>query len=188
MDFKNNEFKTLGQKKSTQARIPLQDEAKSRQGLTIGKSPEEVFAFWRNFKNLTAFMKDISDIQVLSAKRSKWTVELKSGISAEWIAEITEERPGEMIAWRTVEGQVDTSGSVWFVKAPADLGTVVYLSMQYEIPGGKLAEVFTQLNGEDPETIALTNLRRLKALLETGEIPTIEGQSSGREESPKTLH
>ena len=161
---------------------------KSRQCVTILKSPQEVYEFWRDLPNLKYFMKDISDIQILSATRSKWTVRLKSGFTAEWIAEIVDDKPGELISWRTVEGEVKTEGSVWFSRAPADKGTIVSMAMTYQVPGGKLTELATKMSGEDPDALAITNLKRLKAFLEVGEIATTEGQPSGREEIPETLH
>jgi hypothetical protein len=54
--------------------------------------------------------------------------------------------------------------------------------MNYSIPGGKLTEWTTLFSGEDPDTLTITNLKRLKAFLETGEIPTTKGQTSGRKE------
>jgi uncharacterized membrane protein len=165
--------------------------SETHQAITIRKSPEEVYAFWRNFENLATFMKDISRITVITPEESEWEVELKSGAKAKWKAVVTDDRPGSMITWQSIEGsQVETSGGVWFVKAPGDQGTVVELMMDYHIPGGKPAELITMLSGEDPKTLVLTNLKRLKALLETGEIPTTKGQPSGREElkKPETLH
>jgi uncharacterized membrane protein len=78
-------------------------------------------------------------------------------------------------------------GAVWFVEAPAGRGTIVRLSLNYSVPGGKFSEWVTKLNGEDPDSLILLNLRRLKALLETGEIPTIEGQPSGREDDSRPV-
>lgn len=159
----------------------------SRYAVTIGKPQEEVFRFFRNFENLPLFMKDLKEVQVISEKKSHWVVEVH-GMQAEWDAEITLERQDEMLAWKSVKGsEVETSGSIWFSPAPGGKGTVVSLVLDYKIPGGKLAEIITKFTGEDPETLAQLNLRRLKAVLETGEVPTIEGQPSGREENSETI-
>ena len=132
-------------------------------------------------------MKDLKKVKILSPKKSHWSVELKSGLKAEWDAEITAERTNEMISWKSLEGsQIETSGTIFFSPAPAGLGTVVSLTLDYKIPGGKATEVLTKLVGEDPDSLAFTNLRRLKAFLEVGEIATIEGQSSGRGEDKET--
>ena len=167
------------------------DANKSRHSITIGKTPEEIFKFWRNFENLASFMKDIQSIHTLTSLQSKWVVKLKNGATVEWLANVTGERPNEFISWKSVDGSpVQTEGSISFEKAPKNLGTVVSLSMDYEIPGGKFAELLTMFTGEDPDTLVITNLKRLKGFLETGTIATTEGQPSGREEvaPPNQIH
>jgi uncharacterized membrane protein len=161
----------------------------SRFAVTIGKPIEEVFNFWRNFQNLSFFMKDLKEVEVLSPTLSRWTMQLQSGVKASWEAEIVAERKNEMISWHSLPGsEVVTKGSVWFSPAPQGLGCVVSLVMEYEAPGGKLTELVTKLSGEDGDTLLQVNLRRLKAYLETGEIPTTEGQPSGREPIPEVRH
>ncbi len=185
---RSNRIKTASQFKKS----PFQDgrfheDDKSRLAVTVGVPPEVAFAFFRNFQNLPAFMKDLKSIRVLSETRSHWVVEVK-GLTAEWDAEIVSERFGEMIAWRSVEGSaVETSGSIWFSSAPRNLGTVIGLALDYKLPGGKITELITKMSGDDPKSLAFTNLRRLKCYLETGEIATIEGQSSGRDPKAETI-
>ncbi|MES2857439.1 MAG: SRPBCC family protein [Bdellovibrionota bacterium] len=163
------------------------EDDKSQYAVTIGAPPEEVFSFFRDFSNLPTFMKDLKQIQILSPKKSHWVVEVK-GRTAEWDAEITSERKNEMIAWRSLEGsEVETSGAIYFSPAPGGCGTVVSLSLDYKIPGGKLTEFITFFTGDHPAELAFINLRRLKARLETGEVPTTEGQPSGREENAETI-
>jgi uncharacterized membrane protein len=156
--------------------------------VTIDRAPMDVFNFFRNFENLPLFMKDLTLVEVFSDKRSRWRVALKSGAKVEWDAEIINEIPGRSISWRSLEdSSVKTLGTVNFATAPAGLGTVVSLNMEYSIPGGKLTEFALLFTGETPEMLVLTNLKRLKALLETGEIPTTEGQPSGRDEESTVL-
>jgi uncharacterized membrane protein len=156
---------------------------KLRESITIGKPRSEVYSFWRNFENLSKFMKDVESIEILSPLESRWKVRLKNGMSAEWNAIITGEVEGESISWSSVEGsKISTSGTVWFEAGPRG-SAVVRLTMNYSIPGGKLSEWATYFSGEDPQTLITLNLKRLKALLETGEVPTVEGQPSGREKN-----
>lgn len=171
-------------RKSASPAARLHDAPRARLAVTINrKTPMEVYEYWRHFANLPSFMKDLKKIEILSATLSRWTVELKNGADTTWDAEILADRPGEMISWKSLEGsEVNQAGAVWFEKAPAGRGTVVRFSLAYDVPGGKLTELLTKLTGEDPESLILTNLRRLKALLEAGEIPTVEGQPSGRDE------
>lgn len=156
---------------------------KSRHAVTIGTTPDAVYGFFRNFKNLPLFIKDLKSIEMNSAEVSHWIVQLDNGLEVEWDAEIIKDIPEKEISWKSLAGsQVQQNGSVFFTKAPAGRGTVVHLTMDYQVPGGKLTEFLTKMMGEDPESLIPINLRRLKAYLETGEVPTIEGQPSGRDE------
>lgn len=156
------------------------------EAVTIGVTPEKLFAFWRNFSNLPRFMKAISHIEVKSPTESHWVIKPPVGPTVEWDAKITDERENEMIAWESVgESAVQQKGTIWFRKAPANRGTVVSLALDYHIRGGALAEIAAKLIGEDPRTLIQVHLRNLKAYLETGEIPTIDGQSSGRDQADR---
>lgn len=162
---------------------------RTRRAVTIGKNPEEVFSFWRNFSNLALFMKDLKEVEVLSPTRSRWKVKSVTGIEAEWTATITREEPGHLIAWQSDEGSlIQTSGEVRFSEAPQGLGCEVELFLEYKIPGGKLTEIAALLTGEDANNLVSNNLKRLKGYLETGVIATTEGQPSGREEDSHSLH
>lgn len=166
---------------------PVQEVPKGKYAATIAVLPEVAYTFFRNFQNLPYFMKDLKTVEVVSEKRSHWVIEVK-GMKAEWDAEIVEERPGEFISWRSVKGSdVQTNGTIWFTWAHEGLGTIVHLNLNYKVPGGKLTELLTKMSGEDPDSLALINLRRFKCFLETGEIATIEGQSSGRDDDSETL-
>jgi uncharacterized membrane protein len=166
----------------------LQSDDMSRYAVTVAVPPAEAFAFFRDLENLPTFMKDIKSVEVLSEKKSHWVAQTGAGPTAEWDSEITSERAGEMIAWMSAKGsEVDTSGTIWFTPAPANLGTVISLALDYKIPGGKLAEWFTYFTGDNPEELIMVNLKRLKAVLETGEFATIEGQPSGRDKDAQEI-
>ena len=168
-------------KKRSQNSHNQQEQEDTRHAVTVAVPSQTAFSFFRDFSHLSSFMKDLKSVEVLSPTRSRWTVEVK-GKEAQWEVEITKEEPNRMISWRSVEGsEVDTAGTIWFTPAPEALGTIIHLSLEYKIPGGKLAELMTRFTGEDPRSLSFINLRRLKCFLETGEIATIEGQTSGRE-------
>ena len=156
---------------------------KSRYSVTVfRKTPQDIYKFWRDFKNLPSFMKDLVDIKIYDEKSSLWKIKLENGLTAEWTAEIVKDIPGEQISWKsTADSEVQTEGTVWFMPATNGMGTVVGMNMNYQVRGGKLGELVAALSGESPNVLSHINLKRLKALLETGEVPTIEGQSSGRE-------
>lgn len=152
--------------------------------VTINRSPEELYQFWRDLKNLPRFMKHLESVQILNDNRSHWVAKGPAGTTVEWDAEVIEDRPNEVIAWRSVEGaDVDNTGSVRFERAPGGRGTTVRVRMQYNPPAGVLGAAVAKLFGEDPNWQVKDDLRRFKQLMEIGEIITTEGQSAGRESS-----
>jgi len=158
--------------------------------IAIDRSPEELYYFWRDFKNLPRFMNNLESVQQLDANRWQWIAKTINGSRIEWEAEIFNEKENELIAWHSIEGaEFVNAGSVRFQPGPAGHGTYLKVKMNYNPPAGKLGLALAQLWGETPEQLIKQDLRRLKQLIETGEIATIDGQVSGRSPSPakKTL-
>lgn len=149
--------------------------------VTINRSPEELYSFWRNFENLPRFMGHLESVRVTGEKSSHWVAKAPAGSTVEWDAEIYNEKEGELIAWRTLENaDVASAGSVHFEQAGSGRGTIVRVVLKYDPPAGKLGAFVARLFGENPEQQIDEDLRRFKQLIETGEVATTEGQSSGR--------
>jgi uncharacterized membrane protein len=143
------------------------------QAVTIGRPREEVYAFFRRFSNLGRFMENIERVDEIDGTRSHWVVKAPAGGTVEWDAVITAEEPGRLIAWETAPGaDVKNSGSVAFRDAPADRGVELRATITYEPPGGPLGKLVAELFQMEPGMQAKRDLRRLKMLLETGEIAT----------------
>jgi uncharacterized membrane protein len=152
--------------------------------LTINRSREDLYEAWRNFTNLPQWMKHLKSVEVMGDRRSHWVASGPAGSTVEWNADISEDRPNEMIAWRSVEGSdVDHSGVVRFEPAPGNRGTMVTVEMRYSPPGGTLGSAVAAWFGEDPAQSIKMDLRRFKQVMETGEVITTEGQSAGRADS-----
>jgi uncharacterized membrane protein len=149
--------------------------------IATAKSPEECYRFWRDFQNLPRFMDNLESVQALDERRFHWISKSSSSLRLEWDCEITEDRPGAALGWRTVNGaQVPNAGSVIFEPAPRGRGTIVRLSIHYSPVGGRLTAALAKLLRQDPQTQVQQDLRRFKQLLETGEIATTNGQPTGR--------
>ncbi len=147
--------------------------------VSIDKSPEELYRVWHHFENLPRFMAHLKSVENTGQRRSHWVARGPLGTTAEWDAEITDDRPNELIAWRSVEGSaIPNHGRVRFQRAPRGRGTEVRVTLAYAPPLGKLGATVAKLFGEEPKQQLEDDLRRLKSLLEAGEIPTIEGQPS----------
>jgi hypothetical protein len=92
-------------------------------------------------------------------------------MDVEWDAEIVAEDPGRVITWRSLEGSdVDNAGAVVFEAAPGGRGTILKVNIQYNPPGGVVGATVAKLFGEEPNQQLEDDLRRLKQVLEVGEV------------------
>lgn len=149
--------------------------------IAIDKSPEDLYAFWRDFTNLPRFMKNLESVTQLDSTRSHWIASGPAGTNVEWDAEIYNEKENELIAWRSLENaDVTNAGSVRFQAGPEGHGTFVRVTMNYNPPAGEIGASLAKLLGAEPEQLIKEDLRRLKQIMEAGEIATIDGQTSGR--------
>lgn len=139
--------------------------------IIIDRPAEDLFQFWRNFSNLPALLDQLESVQATGGSQSHWKLNIAGGRTVEWDSEITEETPNSRIAWRTAPGsRVQHSGSVRFEPATGGRGTVVRVELVYAFPGGAAAAKISKLFGMSPGQHIETALRRLKQLMETGEI------------------
>ncbi|GAB3902881.1 SRPBCC family protein [Larkinella knui] len=162
--------------------------------LTINKPREEVFKYWRQLENLPRFMFHLKEIKQIDPKRSHWVAQLADNPfakvlgSVEWDAQIIDEVENERIVWKSVEGaRIDNAGEVRFIDAPGGRGTEVHATIQYRPPAGQLGGTIMKLFNPTFKQMVKQDLRRFKQLLETGEIATIKGQSSGRTKENESL-
>jgi uncharacterized membrane protein len=158
--------------------------------VTVNRSKEELYQIWRNFENLTRFMEHLESVRVynLESGRSHWVAKGPLDRRVEWHAEIIEERENELLVWKSLPGStVESLGRVEFVDAPGGRGTVVRVWMQYNPPAGSLGAAFAKLFGREPGQQINADLRRFKQMIEAGEIATVEGQPSGREEPNRKI-
>lgn len=153
-----------------------------RSTLTVNKPRSEVYAFWRRFENLPRFMRHLTDVKEESNGRSLWKAEIPGGLgSVSWKAEILEDRPDEFLAWRSLPGSmIDNAGEIQFRDAPGNRGTELKVCLSYRLPAGDVGTMAGKLFNPAIEHMMKEDLRRFKSLMETGEIPRIEGQPSGR--------
>jgi uncharacterized membrane protein len=148
--------------------------------VTIGRPVEEVYAFWRDLENLPRFMENLYSVSE-SEGRSHWVAEAPLGQSVEWDAVIEDEELNEKISWRSLpESQIENAGTVLFKPAPGDRGTEVHVRLEYRAPGGSAGAALAKLLGEEPDIQIREDLRRLKMILETGQVMTVKGQPTGR--------
>jgi uncharacterized membrane protein len=144
---------------------------RTKRSVTVGRPVEEVYAFWRDFEKLPQFMRHLESVRVTGPRTSHWKAKAPAGKTVEWDAETIEDRPNELISWRSVEGSdVYNAGTVRFTKAPKGMGTEVRVEMEYDPPFGKLGSKVAMLWREEPGQQVQDDLRHFKQVMEIGEI------------------
>ena len=138
--------------------------------VTINRSRHALYSFWHDFSNLAGFMENIEAIQPTGENRAVWTIKAPAGQTVDVETEVVDDRPDELIAWRSVEGSdIDTEGRVKFRDAGAR-GTIVEAIIAYKSPGGPLGKIIAKLFQREPNIQGRQELKRLKMLMEAGEI------------------
>jgi uncharacterized membrane protein len=154
--------------------------------VSVLKPASELYAYWRDFTNLPRIMDHLESVTIES-NHSHWVAKAPLGSRVAWEAEIINDIPNEVIAWRSLPGaDVDNAGAVTFKAGPEGRGTVVRVEISYAPPAGKAGATIAHLLGEEPKRQLDDDLRHFKNIMETGERPTTEGQPSGR--GPDTDH
>lgn len=161
-------YKTLGI--STAEKIGAQKGVKGikvEKSVSIKKSPEELYQFWRNFENLPRFMKHLKSVKSFDERRSHWIAKAPAGMTVEWDAEIIKEEENHMIAWRSLaDAEVKNAGSVYFEPDADNRGTRVKVILNYEPPAGRLGAVVAKFFGEEPSQQIEDDLQRFKKIME----------------------
>ena len=141
--------------------------------VTVNRPRAELYAFWRDFRNLAAFMENVESVTPGDGQTSHWVVKAPAGRTVEWDAVITEDVADERIAWESVEGaDIKNAGAVEFRDGPPGRGTEVTATIMYDPPGGDLGKLIAKLFQKEPKIQARRELRRFKQLMETGEVST----------------
>ncbi|KQW67093.1 cyclase [Phenylobacterium sp. Root77] len=149
------------------------DAAVFGRSVTVNKPRHEVYAFWRDFQNFPSFMENVRSVTIADSGLSHWIVEAPGGQTVEWDSVLTEDAPGDLIAWSSVEGaDIKNVGRIEFKDAAPGRGTVVTATIAYDPPGGRLGILLAKLFQNEPKLQARRDLRRFKQFMETGEVAT----------------
>lgn len=153
----------------------LHDGERVEYAITVFKPVGEVYSFWRDFSNIPKFMTHVRQIEVLGNGNLRWHWSTIGGFEMQWDSELIDDVPDKFLSWKTTPGSAaQHAGSVWFKPALENKATEVYVRFMYKVPGGKLTKAFAEFFGEAPEQVVKNDLRRLRCLVETGELPRAE--------------
>jgi uncharacterized membrane protein len=150
------------------------------ESVTINCQPDTLYERWRRLEDLPHVMSHLVSVTPLGDGRTHWVAKAPGNRTVEWDAEIINEVPNRLIAWKSVEdADVVSAGSVSFLPVAGGRGTELRVKMQYEPPGQKAGAVLAWALGGSAAQSIREDLRHFKALMEAGEIPTVEGQPRG---------
>jgi uncharacterized membrane protein len=141
--------------------------------VTVLRSPEELYARWRDLTRLPELMTHLESVTPLDDGRTRWTARGPGDIPLSWEAEIVADEPGRLIAWRSVAGaEVDNAGSVRFTPAPGGRGTEVKVRLSYAPPAGRVGTAVATVLGRSGDQEVREDLRRFKQRMEADEVAT----------------
>lgn len=154
-----------------------------RQSITIGRSASELFALWRKPETLEKIRLPFEQLTVLGSDHVRWKMKLPAG-SMEIEALLVEERPDELVHWRsTSSGPFQVDERMRFKPAPRDLGTEAMLDYEVDfsrMPAGEILRSLSSFFQRAPQSAVKKVLENFKSLAETGEVPTLERNPSAR--------
>jgi uncharacterized membrane protein len=139
--------------------------------IIIDAPAEDLYRWWRDLEKLPRFMHHLDRVEQRDQRHSRWTAKGPVGLQISWEAEIIEDKPGELLAWRSLPGSdVHTFGRVEFRATPGGRGTKVRVETRYALPLGRVGATAARLFAHAPEQEIQQSLRTLKQAVETGEI------------------
>lgn len=139
--------------------------------ITIARPPHEVYGFWRDASRLAAALPPRVHVESLGPATTRWRLTSKDGGTtlAEWTADLINDEPDRLLAWRTAaDGTVLSAGSVRFDPAPGDQGTEVRVHLQYAAPLGAVGAGLASLTPYNPALLLGRGLDSIKRHLELG--------------------
>lgn len=143
------------------------DAVKIERSIAIDRAPDELYALWKDPANLPRFMDWLEAVDHIDARHARWTAKGPAGTSVSWVAEVINDVPGSLIAWKSVEeADIRNAGSVHFRRTEDGLGTEVRLVFEWLPPGGRAGMIVAKLLGSAPERRIEHGLAKFKELAE----------------------
>jgi uncharacterized membrane protein len=146
--------------------------------IIVGRPAEELAEYWRDPDQLSRILGDAVEVSEAGEDQLRWTVDGPFDRAVSWQTRLAFDRPGEELRWQVVDGAVGGEVTVSFEQAEGGDETTVTLSARLEPPGGAVGRAVA--DRLLPAPLLGTALDRFKSLAETGEIPSLEANPSGR--------
>ena len=167
------------------ATVNARKAVKIEQRILVHRPAGELYDLWRDFSRLPRFMRHLDDVTCSDDRHSHWIASLPGGKHVEWDAEIVNDIPGRLIAWKTIGApDVAHAGSVHFTPLADTDATEVRVVFDYEPPAARMIGVIAAHLGLTPETLVADNLRRFKNAAERSASSGTSEASMPNEQAP----
>jgi uncharacterized membrane protein len=140
--------------------------ARVTESITVNCPITTAYNQWTQFEEFPRFMEGVESVRQTDDTHLHWVAEI-NGKRHEWDAEIVEQRPDQVVAWRSIDGK-GNAGRVLF-EAIDDSTTKVTVEMEYETEG--MMEALGSAIGSDSRQVG-NDLERFKELIETRGVET----------------
>ncbi|MGS2617556.1 SRPBCC family protein [Micromonospora sp. LZ34] len=148
-----------------------------RRGVTVDRPVEAVLGFWTDRERLDRALAEWATLEQLAENRWRCVARDAAGGGTEWCAEISVVGPGRL-SWRVTDGP-EQQGTVELVPAPQDRGTEIRAELRYR--SGPLRRALGLAAGDEPDLALRDTLRRVKSLIEAGQVIDTRRDPSGRD-------
>lgn len=173
-------------RRSENVSVPAETGIHVVRAVTINRSAEHLYNFWRNPANLPSVMKYVESVEYVGPERAHWTIKLPGGVKSEFDAEIHTDVPNEVISWRSMPGaQISNAGSIRFKPVVSGQGTEVILTLEFVPPGGALGQAVMKMFNDAPAQYIGQYLHDFKLMMEADEQAASTGSSSS-DQAPDT--
>lgn len=144
------------------------DAVKIERSIVVKRPPAALYALWKDPLNLPRFMDWLEEVHPIDGRHARWKAKGPAGSSIEWVAEVINEVPESLIAWKSVANpDIKNAGSVHFRRQPGrDDTTEVRLVFEWVPPGGRAGMAVARLLGSDPANRIADGLKKFKRLAE----------------------
>ncbi len=140
-----------------------------RGSFEIERPAAEVYAYWRNLKDLPGRIAHLLNVEIKDDQLSHWKASvMKNLFSLNWDAEIVKDEPGRLIGWRSVRGSLFPHvGRIQFESTADGLGTMMKIVLSYHPPIGGIGLGLAKLANPYFESLLKKEIRNFKHSIES---------------------
>ena len=148
---------------------------------TIQATPEEVFNVYQEPRLLHLWQEGVVSVTPTGSKTLHWLVQDPgTGKQQEFNSEIVESIKGKRHVSRITSGPLTSSTyTATFEEHPSGRGSIFTMVGDFDLPGGRVSNALASMASRGPEQILIEDVRHLKQMMESGEIPRVDGRVAG---------